>query len=143
MEDAAAHPQRQARPQGAAGARGGDAEERESDRAAHAAGEGAGRDPGRRCSASPRSGANDNFFDLGGHSLAATRVVTQIRGRLPAGDPAARLFEAPTLAELAARLEEMGRRAGVDMAEMAEVILEVQELEEGEVEALLAEETVK
>jgi amino acid adenylation domain-containing protein len=92
----------------------------------------------------PEVGALDNFFDRGGHSLAATRVVTQIQEVFPLEVPLRTLFEAPTVAELAVRLEVIARGVGIDPEEIngiAEALLEIQGLSEGEAEALLAEET--
>jgi amino acid adenylation domain-containing protein len=50
-------------------------------------------------------GAYDSFFALGGHSLLGTRLLTRLRDELGVELPIAALFESPTPAELAARIE--------------------------------------
>ncbi len=46
-------------------------------------------------------GRNDNFFRLGGHSLLATQIVSRVRERFRIQFPLRRIFEFPTVAEMA------------------------------------------
>ncbi len=50
----------------------------------------------------PALGVTDNFFDMGGHSLAAARLATRLRKAFDATLPIRTIFESPTARALAA-----------------------------------------
>jgi amino acid adenylation domain-containing protein len=81
-------------------------------------------------------GIYDNFFDLGGHSLLATQVMSRLRAGLPTDLSLRVLFEAPTVAELASRVEQSISEAG-ELEEFARNMAEVEALPEEEIERQL------
>jgi amino acid adenylation domain-containing protein len=50
-------------------------------------------------------GAHDNFFELGGHSLIATQLISRVRKAFDVDVQLSALFESPTVAGLAAKIE--------------------------------------
>src|SRR5262249_12630359 len=52
-----------------------------------------------------RLGVNQNFFDLGGHSILAIQVITRMSNILRKRIPLRYLFDSPTIAGLAAKLQ--------------------------------------
>lgn len=54
----------------------------------------------------PRIGLGDNFFALGGHSLMAVRMISEIRRRLGRRVALAKIFQTETLGDLARVVEE-------------------------------------
>jgi thioesterase domain-containing protein/acyl carrier protein len=61
-------------------------------------------------------GVDDNFFDLGGHSLMGARIIGEVHRQYEIELPLRALFEAPTIAQLAASIKigwkEKGRSGG-------------------------------
>ncbi len=50
-------------------------------------------------------GVEDNFFEVGGHSLLATQIASRLREHFRMVVPVRAIFEAPSIAELAKRLD--------------------------------------
>jgi acyl carrier protein len=55
----------------------------------------------------PQVGIHHNFFELGGHSLLATQLMARIRTLFHIEVPLRRLFETPTIADIALAIEQI------------------------------------
>jgi thioesterase domain-containing protein len=60
----------------------------------------------------PRIGLDDNFFDHGGQSLLAARLISRIRSILNVQIPLSAIFEAPTAGELNAMISQSWVQGG-------------------------------
>jgi amino acid adenylation domain-containing protein len=85
-----------------------------------------------------RVGIQDNFFELGGHSLLATQAMSRIRQAFGVDLPLRAIFEAPTVASLAAAISDRPSNGNLDAAER--LLRELDELSDEEAERLLAAE---
>ncbi len=82
-------------------------------------------------------GIDDNFFDLGGHSLAATRIVARVIKTFQVDVPIQALFAAPTVAEMAAMVtEHQAKKMGTQA--LGRVLAELESLSQDEAVNLLA-----
>jgi len=63
-----------------------------------------------------RAGAHDNFFEMGGHSLLAIRVLSRIRETFDVDLPLRAFFETPTITGLAQLVEEAQGRGERDVS---------------------------
>jgi acyl carrier protein len=61
-------------------------------------------------------GSHDNFFRIGGHSLRAAQVAVRMRESFKVEIPLRRMFELPTIAQLAEVIDQMVQTAGVNGA---------------------------
>jgi acyl carrier protein len=85
-------------------------------------------------------GIHDNFFDLGGHSLAAMRVVSRVIKQFQLELPLQSLFQSPTVGEMAVVITEgQGKRLGAE--ELERMLGELESISDDEAQRLLTQET--
>ena len=87
-------------------------------------------------------GIHDNFFDLGGHSLAATRVVSLVIKRFNLELPLRSLFDSPTVAHMAAVItEHQGTR--IKEKDLERILAELESMTDEEAKKLFVEGSVR
>jgi acyl transferase domain-containing protein/acyl carrier protein len=84
-------------------------------------------------------GIFDNFFELGGHSLLAVQLISRLRDHFQLEVGIHDLFNAPTVAELAERIEGTKTATQEDMDEIDQMLHLVEQLSEDKLKELLSE----
>jgi len=87
-------------------------------------------------------GARDNFFDLGGHSLAATQIVSQVIKQFRVKLPLRSLFHSLTVAEMATVIaEHQGKK--LEEKELEDILVNVESLTDEEAEQVVSDSVSK
>jgi hypothetical protein len=89
-------------------------------------------------------GVHDNFFESGGHSLLATRLASRVRSEFAIELPLRRVFESPTIAELAREIVQLGSEGAasddrIESADPEHILETLDQLSDREVDALLSD----
>ncbi len=82
-------------------------------------------------------GIHDDFFDLGGNSLMGTQLISRMRERFKVDVPVKSLFENPTIAGVALRIEQA--RSATEQQEdmLSDMLSKVESMSEEEIKAML------
>jgi amino acid adenylation domain-containing protein len=87
-------------------------------------------------------GVHDSFFDLGGDSLLASKVVSTLSNTFPWSLSLREFFEAPTVAKIAGAVMAKEPRAG-RADRIARVMLKIADMSAAEIQAAVKEERTK
>lgn len=82
-------------------------------------------------------GIYDNFFQLGGHSLQASRMIAQVSETFQVDLPLRSFFEAPRIADLALVITQQ-RSVEIEQDELAQLLSQLEHLSEDEIKAFLS-----
>ena len=85
-------------------------------------------------------GVQDNFLEIGGHSLLAMQIMSRLREVFPIEISLRDLFESLTVAGLAERILQAGQKAHVEVVEIAQTLMQMNQLSDEEVEAMLTKD---
>jgi acyl carrier protein len=69
----------------------------------------------------PQIGIHDNFFDLGGHSLLTTQLISRVRELFNVELPLRQVFQQPTIAALATSIEQTQNSAPGELPKIVRV----------------------
>jgi acyl carrier protein len=86
-----------------------------------------------------RVGIHDCFFDLGGHSLAATRVISHVIKHFQIDISLRALLQSPTIAEMAVVIT-TGTGKKLSVEELAGILAEVESMSDEQAVRLLTDE---
>jgi len=84
-------------------------------------------------------GVHDSFFELGGHSLKTTQIIQQINETFQITVPLRAIFDNPTVFQLARCIETEGQNTRIDVSKTAKTLIQLSQLSEDEMKAMLAE----
>jgi hypothetical protein len=83
-------------------------------------------------------GIHDNFLDLGGNSLVAARIISRVFNTFRVEVPLSLFFGAPTVAEMAAVIEQYQDKMLGEKA-LENILAELESLTEEEAQRLLSQ----
>ena len=83
-------------------------------------------------------GIHDTFFSLGGHSLAASQIVSRVLRHFRTQIPLQALFQSPTVAEMTALINEHLKEP-LGNEELENILKEIESLSDADAQRLVSE----